>query len=249
MSTLATSIPRVTVVTPVYNGAAFLREAIESILQQTFTDFEYLIIDDGSTDATPDLLHEAAGADGRIRVVAQEHAGIAVARNAGISLARADLLAHQDADDLSLPDRLARQVAFLDAHPEVVMVGTFGRVIEGDISLYRELTYPTDGATLRKGIFRNAGFLNASLMMRRWAVQEVGGYDPSFAVMEDYDLWLRLAERFELANIPEVLYVVRRHDASTTRRTDVARYVGKAVAAARARGVLGEHDPGDRPPS
>src|SRR5689334_11102780 len=129
MSSPVIPVPRVTVVTPVYNGAAFLREAIDSILQQTFTDFEYLIIDDGSTDATPDLLREAARVDGRIRVVTREAAGVAVARNTGLSLARADLIAHQDADDLSLPDRLARQVAFLDAHPEVVMVGTFARVI------------------------------------------------------------------------------------------------------------------------
>jgi glycosyltransferase involved in cell wall biosynthesis len=247
MSSPVIPIPRVTVVTPVYNGAVFLREAIDSILRQTFTDFEYLIIDDGSTDATPAFLHEAARADTRIRVVTQAHAGIAVARNTGITLARADLLAHQDADDLSLPDRLARQVAFLDAHPGVVMVGTFGRVIEGGITLFRELRNPTDSATLRKGMLRNAGFLNGSLMMRRWAVQEVGGYDPSFAVLSDYDLWLRLAERFELANIPEALYVLRRHEASTTAGADMSRYMSKAVAAARARGVLDARDPGHHP--
>ncbi len=181
--------PRVSVVMPVRDGERFLREALDSTLAQTLDDLELIVVDDGSTDATPAILAEAAQRDSRVRVQRQEPGGLTVALNAGCALARAPLIARMDADDVMLPDRLERQVAYLDAHPDVALLG-------GGIVLVDETGREIDrepGRPQLDFLVRNE-LTHATVMMRADAFRALGGYrlDQS----EDYDLWLRFDERY-----------------------------------------------------
>ncbi len=205
--------PLVTVLLPVKDGMPFLPDALKSIRQQTFRDFELLVIDDGSTDGTAAYL--ASVKDPRLRVIRNEVSqGVALSLNRGMELARSPLIARQDADDASLPERLARQVEFMRSHPECFVVGTQGRMLDAaglDIGPY--WLRPIGEREIREDILRACPFIHGSVMMRRDAVLAAGGYRPKVRRAEDYDLWLRLAARGTLANLPDVLYHHRIHDA------------------------------------
>src|SRR4051812_12524034 len=129
---MTSSARQISVVMPVWNGESFLAEAIESILAQTCRDFEFLIIDDGSTDGTPAILREFEARDPRVRVLWQQHEGLVAALNAGLAAARAPLIARMDADDVSTPERFELQLAYLQAHPECVVLGTAMLVTDPD---------------------------------------------------------------------------------------------------------------------
>jgi glycosyltransferase involved in cell wall biosynthesis len=199
--------PAVSVVMAVRDGAAWVTEAVGSVLGQTDGDHELIVVDDGSTDATAALL--ARITDPRVRVVPQEAAGLTRALNRALGLARADLVARLDADDLALPERLARQRAFLAAHPEVGLLGTAAREVDAAGMPVREVRPPLDDAAIRRALIRRNPFVHSSVMARRELLASAGGYDERVAVAQDYDLWMRLAPRTRLANLPEVL-VVRR---------------------------------------
>jgi len=197
----------VSVVMSVYNGAPWVGAAVESLLVQTLTDLEVIVIDDGSTDATPDVL--ASLRDPRLRVERRTRQGLTLALNRALALARAPLLARLDADDLALPERLARQREFLQAHPEVGLLGTGAREVDPagrEVAIVRP---PVDDATIRRTLIRANPFVHSSVVMRRALLERVGGYDPSFPVAQDYDLWMRLARVTRLANLGEPL-VIRR---------------------------------------
>src|SRR5207237_7493623 len=121
--------PRVSVLLPVWNGEAFLEQAMESILRQTLSSFELIVIDDGSTDRTAAIADEFASRDDRVRVLRRPHEGLSATLNAGIAAARGEYVARMDADDISVPDRLQKQVAYLDAHPGSVALGTWIEVL------------------------------------------------------------------------------------------------------------------------
>lgn len=199
--------PAVSVVMAVRDGAAWVAEAVGSVLAQTDGDHELIVVDDGSTDATAVLL--AGLTDPRLRVVRQEAAGLTRALNRGLGAARADLVARLDADDLTLPERIARQRAFLAAHPDVGVLGTAAREIDAAGRPVGEVRPPLDDAAIRRALIRRNPFVHSSVMARRGLLTSVGGYDERVAVAQDYDLWMRLAPRTRLANLPEVL-VVRR---------------------------------------
>ncbi|HEU0302960.1 MAG TPA: glycosyltransferase family A protein [Gaiellaceae bacterium] len=195
------SAPAVSVVMPVRDGERFLGEALESTLAQTLSDIELVVVDDGSSDATPDILADASRRDSRVRVSRQEPGGLTVALNAGCALARAPLIARMDADDVMLPDRLERQVAHLDSHAEVALLG-------GGIVLVDETGREIDrepGRGRLDFLVRNE-LTHATVMMRADAFRALGGYrlDQS----EDYDLWLRFDERFGVAALrgPAIRY-------------------------------------------
>jgi glycosyltransferase involved in cell wall biosynthesis len=201
------SAPAVSVLMSVRNGAPWVKEAVESVLGQTFPDLELVVIDDGSTDATAALL--ASIRDPRLRVERQPPRGLTPSLNRALALARAPLVARLDADDLALPERLARQRAFLDAHPDVGLLGTAAREVD---AAGRELGVtrpPEDDAAIRGALIRRNPFVHSSVMMRRDTVEKVGGYDESLPVAQDYDLWMRLSRITRLANLPAPL-VVRR---------------------------------------
>jgi glycosyltransferase involved in cell wall biosynthesis len=213
--------PAVSVLMPVRNGAAYLPASVASIQAQDFPSFELLVIDDGSTDATPALLASFAAADPRIRVFRQPPQGIVAALNAGIAEARAPYLARLDADDIARPDRLSKQIAFMEARPEIGLLGTWAEVIDETGNAAGRLTPPADPAVLARALARTNPFVHSSVMMRTALVRRLGGYRAAFRAAEDYDLWLRLAEAGGVANLPENLVQYRRHAASETRRDAV----------------------------
>ena len=202
-----TAPPRVSVVMAVHDGARWLREAVDSALAQTLDDLELIAIDDGSTDATGDIL--AGYRDARLTVVRHARAGLTRSLNRGLRLGAAPLVARLDADDVALPERLARQVAFLDAHPEVGVLGTGCREIGASGEVLRVYAPPADDAGIRSALIRRNPLVHSSIVMRRQAIEAAGGYDETLPVAQDYDLWLRLSRLTRLANLPEPL-VLRR---------------------------------------
>jgi hypothetical protein len=240
--------PAVTVLLPVRNGAAHLEAAAASILRQSLAALELLVVDDGSTDATPLLLARVAAADRRVRVLRQGPLGLVPALNRGLREARAPLLARMDADDLALPDRLARQAAVLAASPGVALVGSGWRVVAADGAVRRVVQPPLTDAAIRAGMQRANVLAHPTVMLRRPAVLAVGGYRPAFLLAEDFDLWLRLLERHEAACVPEPLLDYREHSGQSAWRDLEQRILSElgALAAARCR-AAGSADQGDDP--
>lgn len=198
--------PRVSVLLPAHNAAPYLEEAVASVLAQTFQDFELLLIDDGSTDQTPEIATRLAASDPRIRLIRQEQSGLVAALNHGLALARGEYLARMDADDRSLPTRFAAQVAFLDANPEVAVVGGWGRLIDRNGHSFGEKVPPTAGAKIQRMLSHGRSpIIHSAATLRRSALEEVGGYDPGYPHAEDLALWLRLTRQgYGLANLGEL---------------------------------------------
>lgn len=199
--------PRISVVLPTLNASKFLRSAITSLLQQTYSNFEILVVDDGSTDNTCSIAREYD--DERIRILERDDPdGLAGALNYGIDAAAGEYIARQDADDISAPDRLARQVAYLDSHPDVALVGTAARMISEsghERGLRHVLERPMVDDLLKKN-----QFVHGSVMYRKAEVLEAtGGYDTLFETSEDYDLWIRLANQHPVRNLDAPLYTLR----------------------------------------
>lgn len=216
--TPAAAAPRVSVIMPVRDGAAWVAGAVASVIAQDFPDFELVVVDDGSGDATPAILDALAAGDPRIRVLRQPRSGLVAALNAAIAVAQAPCLARLDADDRARPARLRRQLAFMDAHPGIGLVGSFARVIDAAGNPVGRLTPPTDPARLRRVLARTNPLVHSSVMIRTALVRRLGGYRPAFAAAEDYDLWLRLAEAADVAILAEDLVDYRRHDAGHSHR-------------------------------
>jgi len=212
--------PQVSVLLPVYNGVEFLGAAIESILNQSFADFELIIIDDGSTDNSQDVLDQLHNE--KIRLYHQQNRGLAVTLNRGIALSRGKFIARQDQDDRSLPDRLANQVTFLNNHEDCALVGTWSEIWRGDKKTERLHRNPIDNTTLKFELLFNNPFVHSSVMLRKEALTLVGGYssDPLRQPPEDYELWSRIARHYNVANIPEILHVYREVPKSMSRSGD-----------------------------
>jgi len=204
---MTSDAPRVSVVMAIHDGEPWLREAVDSVLGQTLADLELIAIDDGSTDGTPAIL--AGYRDPRLSVLRQARAGLTRSLNRGLRLATAPLVARLDADDVALPERLARQVAFLDAHPEVGLLGSACREIGAAGETLGTVGVPESDGQIRRALIRRNPFVHSSVMMRRDALERAGGYDETLPVAQDYELWLRLSQVTAMANLPEPL-VLRR---------------------------------------
>jgi glycosyltransferase involved in cell wall biosynthesis len=236
--------PRISVVMAVYNGEKHLRAAIDGILAQTEQDLELILVDDGSSDSTPAILAEYAAKDPRIRVLTNETNRGPACRNRGVDIARAALVAIQDADDLSSPDRLERQAAFLDAHPEVALVGTACKHVTEDGEELAVNHVPTTDGALRGELLERTPFPPASMMVRREVFLELGGYRAGLPSGEDADFLLRLTDRHKLAALDEPLYVCRlwphqTYFRYTDTRSDYHRLVRRFAAERRATGSDG----------
>ena len=227
--------PAVSVLLPVYNTRPFLAEAIESILAQTFGDFELLIVDDGSTDGSTEVARRYSGLDGRIRLVARENRGLVATLNELAGLARGELLARMDADDVALPRRFERQVAHLREHPEVVVAGSWVEWIDQEGDSLCEFQMAEGHEAIDRLLMEEGtnSICHPAAMIRADALRRVGGYREEFAATacEDYDLWLRLAEVGRVANMPEVLLKYRFRATSRARLMDHDnwRFEGRAV--------------------
>ncbi|NJR60187.1 MAG: glycosyltransferase [Cyanobacteria bacterium CRU_2_1] len=242
-------VPTVSVLMPVYNAQKYVAQAIESILHQTFTDFELLIVDDGSSDRSFRILKRYAAHDSRIRLLSRPNKGFVKTLNEMIPLANGDLIARMDADDLSLPDRFAHQVEFLRQHPEVVCVGGFQDWIDEAGRILIDHQEAIENAEIQAQLLTGRTAINhPSAMMRRSALLQVGGYDESMYPAEDLDLWLRLGEIGKLANLPETVVYYRQHSRSISEQKQAEQTAKRRQACERAwqrRGIVGHFVEGE----
>ena len=201
--------PKISAIMSVYNGEKYLREAIESILNQTFTDFEFIIVNDGSTDNSLEIIKSYD--DERIKIINNEqNIGLTKSLNKALKQARGEYIARQDADDVSLPNRFEEQMKYFDKHPEVALLGTSVSYIDENGKItgkYSVLANPRIHNFLKDNQFKHG-----STMFRKEIVNKLGGYNELFKYSQDYELWLRITEHFEVAGIAQILYKSRSHN-------------------------------------
>lgn len=234
--------PKVSVVMAVCNAHQYVGEAVESVLQQTFTDFEFIIIDDGSTDDSGDVLRRYVDQDRRIQLVEQENRGLPPSLNRGLAMSRGKYVARMDADDVCLPRRFELQVNYLDSHPQCVVVGGDVKAIDekgdsisstdsrfaGRLDSTNLMKFPRNHDTIENWLLtRGWAFIHPAVMMRRNAIEKVGGYDPKIKDAEDLDLFIRLAEVGQMANLPAVLLKYRCHSTQISSTSPVQNYWSK----------------------
>ena len=218
--------PPVSVLMAVRNGVPWVREAVESVLTQTASDLEMIVVDDGSTDQTADVLSSMN--DARLRVERQPPRGLTTSLNRALSLARAPLIARLDADDLALPERLACQRRFLDAHPHVGLLGAAAREVDTSGRELAVVVPPEEDAAIRHALIRRNPFIHSSVMARRSVLIDAGGYDDRLPVAQDYDLWMRMSRITHLANLPAPLVVRRLLPGRVSATRDTERLAAEA---------------------
>lgn len=228
--TMAT--PRISVLMTVYNGGAYLRPAIDSILCQDTDDFELVVVDDGSTDGSTELLEGLT--DPRVALVQAPHAGLVTALNLGIAKARGAYIARMDADDIARPDRLRVQSAYLDSHPEIGILCSNVRIINGEGRVTgRQQARIDSRSKLREGLLYRAAMkpiIHPSVMMRREVVERLGGYR-EFSSAEDRDFWLRASREFDFHRLKEELLDYRIHAGGISRVKSSQQATSSAMAA------------------
>jgi glycosyltransferase involved in cell wall biosynthesis len=203
---LQETIPTVSVIMPVYNGECFLREAIDSVRSQTFTDWELILVDDASTDNSATIAREYAARDSRIHFFANEvNLGVAQTRNRALAAARGLYIAPLDNDDAALPSRLAEQVRFLEDNPEVGLVGSSLQIMDEDSLVVATRVYPCSDQEIRACLLRMNPIANPASMFRMSIFVELGGYDESVCPVEDYDFVMRVAGCCKIANLRQPL--------------------------------------------
>lgn len=212
--------PLISVLLPVYNGEKSVERTINSILDQSFLDFEFVIINDGSTDNTRAILDQFQ--DQRLRIIHKPNEGLGKTLNLGLQLARGKYIARIDADDFAHPERLEKQVAFLETHPEIAVVGSAAKVVYPD-GTERIRLRPLEPHRIRQHIIKVCPLAHPSVMMLKDAAVSVGGYDTAYdgslgrSAGEDYHLWVRmLAQGYQLANLADPLITLYKADTSIT---------------------------------
>ena len=215
-------IPKISVIMPFYNAARFLDAAILSILNQTFTDFEFIVINDASTDNADDIVKKYLY-DQRIVYIKNDHnLGIVANLNHGLRIATAPIIARMDGDDVSDVTRLEKQFNFLINHPEVAAVGTYIKIIDTTDTVIDQRTKPTDFSHIKKDLIIYSPLVHATVMFRKQAIEVVGTYRPEYLYCEDLDLFYRLIySGYRVSNIPEFLYHYRYHEHSVAHRSNI----------------------------
>lgn len=204
----------------VYNGERFLPVAVESILSQTFNDLEFIIVNDGSTDSSSEILYSYSKHDRRIRIIRNENnIGLTRSLNKALLSAKGGYIARMDADDIASSDRLEKQVDFMDNHPDVVLLGTAFYEINASGEELNRKRFPVSDKEIRGVLIRYNPFCHSSILIRRSALDVTGFYDDKIATTQDYDLWFRLARTGKIANLPD--YLMKR------------RYEGENISIAR----------------
>ena len=207
-------MPKISVLLPIYNALPYLREALESILNQSFGDFEVLALDDSSTDGSSEYLDSVN--DPRLRVLHLAKAGYTTNLNIGLENARAEIIARMDADDVSLPTRFEKQYSFLETNPGHVACSCLVRAIDEAGLLGHIWDYPLEDEAIRFALLHHNPISHPGSMFRRDAALQVGGYRPEYEPSEDYDFWCRMSRVGRLANLSEVLVHYRIHPRSVS---------------------------------
>ncbi len=240
------SVATISVIMSVYNASRYLAPAIESILAQTYTNFEFLIINDGSTDNSLQILRDYAATDSRIRLISRENRGMARSGNELIQAAGGDFIARMDSDDIALPHRLAEQLDFMHQHPQVVCVGGAYDVIDTQGRYLTCLTMPEDDRLIQLLALKGHTPINhACSFIRRSALLTVKGYDETMTTIGDLDLFLRLGEVGQLANLKTSILRYRVHDKSISATLQQQQIEDKRIACERAwqrRGIQGSFE-------
>lgn len=211
------ALPKVTVLMPVYNGATYLREAIDSILAQTYMDFELLIVNDGSTDTSNEII--AAYSDPRIKCIENiKNLGLVASLNKGLKSAQGEYIARMDQDDISLPERLKKQFDFMIANPNIGVLGTGFKHINNK-GVIRDLpsNILTDHDFIKWSLHFYSPLVHPTVMMNKKIIRGIGGYSPLCVHAEDYDLWIRASKVTRISNLEEKLLLLRKHDGNYTK--------------------------------
>ena len=207
-------MPQISVVTSVYNGEAYLEECLNSILNQTFKDFEYIILNNGSKDRTAEILDQYK--ESRLRIVHQKNLGIARSLNKGVHMAKSELIVRLDADDYSVPNRLERQRTFMNQHPEIVLCGSRFNVFLGNEIIDYPVLDVEDDETIRKSMSCFNPFSHSTIAFRKSAFIKSGGYNEKYKYGQDYDLWSRLLDYGEAHILKDELSTIRLSEQSTS---------------------------------
>lgn len=222
--------PKVSILMSVFNGQEYLRECVDSILGQTYRDFEFIIIDDGSDDRSPEILREYN--DSRIRMFRQDNIGLTKSLNRAIGFSRGRYIARIDADEAASPDRLAAQVEFMDSNPDIGLVGSFCLNTNRSDRLPLKVETPILNKNIRKGLQRTNVIVHGSVMIRKEVFAAVGLYNEDFKYVQDYELWGRISKLYKMHNLPKFLL---------DRKTDSSLSTDKSVMKERALCSLKAH--------
>jgi glycosyltransferase involved in cell wall biosynthesis len=230
----AMSAPGISILIAVRNGERFIDAALSSLARQSYKNFEIILVDNGSCDGTSGIIDAWTQREPRLRAFRHQRVGLAGSLNYAASMACAPLLARLDADDLALPTRLDAQRAWMRQNPRVGVAGSFANLIDTKGRVLGIVRHPVGDADIRRSLRSGCPFVHSSVIMRRSAFEAAGGYREGLRVSEDFDLWTRMAEAAELANVPEVLVAYRVHARSMSSRQPARMAVASAcVIAAR----------------
>ena len=203
-----TSKPKVSVLLAVYNCEKFIDQALKSIYDQTYQDFEVVIVDDGSTDKTSEILHDMK--DSRTSIhTNSENKGLATSLNIGLNFCTGQYIARMDADDISLPQRFEKQVRYLDENPNCAALGSWCIRIDSNNKIISNWRHPTEFEGIKKRLLEENSIFHGTAMVRRHSLMEIGGYNEKYRYSQDYDLWIRLSETAKIQNLGEFLYLLR----------------------------------------
>jgi len=222
----------VDVLMTVFNGESHITDTLDSVISQTYPNWRLIVVDDGSTDSTPNILSDYALKDSRVLILKGEHRGIAAAANIGLLHVRAPLLARMDADDIASPERLQIQREFMLKNPAVVAVGSYAGLIDSKNRRLGVRKVPTNPKEIKDTLRIRNCMCHPSTMIRTDAIRSIGGYRPKFHNSLDYDLWLRLSEIGEISNIDRELLLYRRHSGQVSSPNNSHRQTAYSVAAA-----------------
>ena len=210
-------MPKISVIMPVYNSEKYLKEATDSILSQTYTDFEFIIIDDCSSDSSVKIIEEYD--DNRIVFIKnEENLGVAKTLNRGLSICKGEFIARMDSDDISLPERFEKQLKYLEENKNTAVVSCGVQTFCDDKIISETGWSNSEPAKIKKDLFFSCAIAHPTVMMRASAIKEVGGYDPDYNGVEDYELWYRVSEKYDIASINDVLFKYRVHENQVSRK-------------------------------
>ncbi len=222
-------MPKISIVMSVYNGEKYLRQSIESILSQSFKDFEFIIINDGSTDNSLKIIEEFKKKDERIELISRENKGLIYSLNEGVKSAKGEYIARMDADDVSMPNRLEKQLKYVE-EGGLAVCGSWANGIDNKGIKTRFLNYPPKADRIRFFTILHNPFIHTSVMFRKDIYEKVGGYRSFFKHIEDYELWTRIVFKYKTDNITESLLEYRFHDDQITKKNNLfMRFMGVLV--------------------